>query len=77
MTATAVAPSVSSAADPASTSWGHIVRVVLVTVAIVVLLAGAFVLGRATGTSAHAVTTVIHTPAVTPTTTFCRLGRPC
>jgi hypothetical protein len=74
VTATAIAPSVTSAD---SSSWGRIARVALVTLAVIVLLAVAFVLGRATGTSAHAVTTVIHTPAVTPTTTFCRLGRPC
>ena len=45
--------------------------------AVVVLLAVAFVLGRTTATSAHAVTRVIHTPIVTPTTSFCRMGRPC
>ncbi len=77
VTATAVAPSVTPATDAVPRSWAHGARVVLAAVAIVVLLAVAFVLGRTTATSAHTVTRVVHTPVVTPTTSFCRLGRPC
>ena len=77
MTATAVAPSVPPVADAAPSSWAHGARIVLAAVAIVVLLAVAFVLGRTTATSAHTVTRVVHTPIVTPTTSFCRMGRPC
>ena len=76
MTATAVAPPAASIA-PSSSSWARVGRIALVTLVIVVLLVGAFVIGRATATSAHAVTAVVRTPRVTPTTTFCRLGRPC
>ncbi len=76
MTATAVAPPVASIAPPSS-SWSRAGRVVLVALVIVVMLVGAFVIGRATATSAHAIPAVVRTPRVTPTTTFCRLGRPC
>ena len=67
-------------------SWSHVLRVGLVTVALVVLLAGAFVLGRATADTSHAAPVAHAAPAATAapaasavptTTTGCRRGRPC
>jgi len=71
MTATAVA-----APTPTELSWSHILRIALVTVAVALLLAAAFVLGRATVHSAHAAPVPAHAPVVT-TTLGCRMGRPC
>jgi HAMP domain-containing protein len=60
-----------------SVTWTQTLRVVIAAVAVVALLAIAFVLGRATSPSAHAATTVAKTAPVTVTTTGCRMGRPC
>jgi hypothetical protein len=61
----------------AGQSWSHAARLVLITLAIVVLLAVSFVLGRATGSTAQ------HVPAIAPTVGVhtsiddCRVGRAC
>jgi hypothetical protein len=71
MTATTVP--VATRTEP---SWSHVLRIALVTVAVALLLAGAFVLGRLTVHSAHAAPAVTPAPVVT-TTLGCRMGRPC
>ena len=58
-------------------AWTQVLRIAIATVAIVALLAIAFVVGRATSPSAHAATTVAPPAHVTTTTTGCRMGRPC
>ncbi len=59
----------------------HGLRLALLALAVVILLAGAFVIGRLTvGSTTHApavTTTGISTPAAPPSTTFCQMGRAC
>jgi len=73
-----------SAPVPAGQSSINGLRLVLVTLAIVVLFAASFVIGRVTAsTTSH--TAPASTPVApaapasgaTPTTTACRMGRPC
>jgi hypothetical protein len=52
-------------------------RVALVTLAVVALLALAFVVGRVTNSSAHSSPAIAPTTGVHPTATICHMGRPC
>ena len=55
------------------------VRVALVTLAVVALLALAFVVGRVTNSSAHSSPAIapVTVTGVHPTATTCQMGRPC
>jgi hypothetical protein len=59
----------------------HGLRLALIALAVVVLLAGAFVIGRITVSSAQrppaVATSGFSTPAAPPTTSFCQMGRAC
>jgi hypothetical protein len=58
----------------------HAVRIALVTLAIVALLAVAFVVGRVTTSSAHsspAIAPAVPTAGIHTTPSTCRMGRPC
>ena len=91
MTQTTNSAKMTSAAGQAAPTWkpgvsgpvtgrrtpSHFLRIALLTLAVVVLLAVAFVVGRATADSTPAHGPAAVTPASQTSNYICRVGRPC
>ena len=72
MSATTVPVSVRTAQ-----SWARSLRLALVALAVAVLLAASFAIGRATVNTSHGVRTITPTATANATAPSCHFGQPC